>query len=132
MSTRCTIAIEKSEGIAKSIYCHHDGYPSWTGKVLLEHFNSHEKALSLVTTHFPVRSLSGLELNGDLVEYDGNNEPVGQTHIRSVGIDLLDTLIRTANPLIEYIYLFKDGEWLVAKMYNDGGKTFEPLQSVVA
>lgn len=40
MSTRSTIAIELEDGTVKQIYCHSDGYLSYVGKVLLNHYDS--------------------------------------------------------------------------------------------
>ena len=67
MSTRARIFVEleedtksliSSQGFGKSIvpyqcrfahiYCHHDGYINGIGEMLLDHYNTHDKALELV------------------------------------------------------------------------------------
>ncbi len=48
MGTRSNIGILEKNGSVKMSYCHWDGYPSWNGKILLENYNSEEKARSLV------------------------------------------------------------------------------------
>ncbi len=48
MSTRSRIAIKISDSEFKSVYCHNDGYPSWVGKTLLNHYNTKELALALI------------------------------------------------------------------------------------
>lgn len=48
MSTRCRIGVELPNGKIKSIYCHHDGYLSWVGKMLKEHYQDYQKVLKLV------------------------------------------------------------------------------------
>ena len=48
MSTPSFIGILYEEGINKFVYCHSDGYPSYLGKMLLEHYNTPELATALV------------------------------------------------------------------------------------
>lgn len=40
MATRSTIAMRYPDGHVKAIYAHWDGYPSHTGKILLEHYSN--------------------------------------------------------------------------------------------
>ena len=42
MSTRGLIAIMDDDGSCRSIYCHHDMYPSHAGVVLPEHYATRE------------------------------------------------------------------------------------------
>ena len=39
MATRSRIGIEMASGKIKSVYCHSDGYPSYTGKRLLQYYD---------------------------------------------------------------------------------------------
>lgn len=48
MSTPSFIGVLCKEGIIKFVYCHSDGYPSYLGKMLLEHYNTPELATALV------------------------------------------------------------------------------------
>ena len=48
MSTQSFIGVLCKEGIIKFVYCHSDGYPSYLGKMLLEHYNTPELATALV------------------------------------------------------------------------------------
>jgi hypothetical protein len=48
MSTPSFIGILYEEGIIKFVYCHSDGYPSYLGKMLLEHYNTPELATALI------------------------------------------------------------------------------------
>ena len=48
MSTRARIGIELSDGSILSAYHHWDGYPSWLGVKLQEHFNTKELASELI------------------------------------------------------------------------------------
>jgi len=47
VSTNSSITVKQGK-IYKNIYCHWDGYPSYNGKMLLQHYNSQEGADSLV------------------------------------------------------------------------------------
>lgn len=48
MSTHCGIAIKTERGY-KTIYCHHDGYPSYMFEMLANNYNSEELARKLVS-----------------------------------------------------------------------------------
>ena len=48
MATRSNIAVKMNDGTFKKIYCHFDGYVSHNGVMLLEHYNSQERAEALV------------------------------------------------------------------------------------
>ena len=48
MSTRARIGIEHTDGSITSVYHHWDGYSSWLGVKLNEHYNTHEKATQLI------------------------------------------------------------------------------------
>lgn len=48
MGTRSKIAIKKKDGKVESIYCHWDGYPSYNGKILKEHYNTVDKVQELI------------------------------------------------------------------------------------
>lgn len=47
MSTRCRIAFEHDDKF-ESIYCHHDGYLSWVGRKLQEHYRTPEDVRALM------------------------------------------------------------------------------------
>ena len=48
MSTRCRIGIENKDGTITSIYCHHDGYPSYVGKTLVNNYKEESKIRALL------------------------------------------------------------------------------------
>lgn len=47
MSTNCLIAKQVSIDSYLTIYCHSDGYPSYTGNMLLEYYNTTERVNDL-------------------------------------------------------------------------------------
>lgn len=48
MSTHATIAIRNVDGSVESVYCHFDGYTSYVGTCLLEHYNSEDRVRELL------------------------------------------------------------------------------------
>ena len=48
MSTRSTIALEFADGTVQQVYCHSDGYLSYNGKMLLEHYSDPFKLRDLI------------------------------------------------------------------------------------
>ena len=48
MSTRSGIAFQDKNGKIVGIYCHSDGYPSYVGRILNEHYTSVSKIKSLM------------------------------------------------------------------------------------
>lgn len=48
MGTRSTITAKKADGTYIAAYCHWDGYPSHNGKILVDHYNSQERAEELL------------------------------------------------------------------------------------
>jgi hypothetical protein len=48
MSTHSNIGLIHADGSVSLIYCHHDGYPSHNGKILLEDYNTTEKVEALM------------------------------------------------------------------------------------
>ncbi len=55
MSTPSFIGVLCKEGIIKFVYCHSDGYPSYLGKMLLEHYDTRNlQQHSLTLQVFPM------------------------------------------------------------------------------
>ena len=48
MSTNSTIAVQHLDGTVSAVYCHWDGYLSYNGRILIDHYNSLEMAERLV------------------------------------------------------------------------------------
>lgn len=68
MSTPALIAIRKPDESIEAIYVHWDGYPSHTGNILLNHYNTYEQVEHLIN----LGNLSSIEKYPD--------PPKGQTH----------------------------------------------------
>ena len=110
MSTRGLIAIIDEDGSCRSIYCHHDMYPSHAGNVLTEHYCTRE-------------AVEGLLALGDLSSL-GDTPAECDAYCRDRGEELREPtqwadrwqLSREAFDRFwaNYCYLFMDGEWHVS------------------
>ena len=110
MSTRGLIAIIDGDGSCRSIYCHHDMYPSHAGKVLTEHYCTREAAESLLAL-------------GDLSSL-GDSIAECEAYCRDRGEELHEptqwadrwVLAREAFDRFwaNHCYLFMDGAWHVS------------------
>jgi len=120
MSTRSTIAIEKSDGSIEKIYCHFDGYLSHMGVMLMTHFNTSEKVWNLINNG----DISGIESSGKPRHYrhmDGreNQEPMFSPYANHAEyVASIDALFH------EFNYLFRlNGKWEVIEGRNRKGLT---------
>ena len=111
MSTRSNIAIEdpKTKKV-KVIYVHSDGYPYGVGKCLVDNYNHYDLAKQLFTE-------GDASYLGDTFEecsfygrdWDRKEEPA-----REYRDEWMFMQSMRGDIFIEYIYLFKDGQWNVS------------------
>jgi hypothetical protein len=128
MSTRSYIVIEKKresgEKFYEGVYCHSDGYPSYNGKILFNHYKDRAKVEKLI-------SLGDLSSLGERIEptessghcFDKREAGVCVFYGRDrgeTGVDAKEiTLEELAGDIfIEYTYIYTlDDEW---KVFADG------------
>ena len=111
MSTRSHIAyLNQDDYKIHCIYCQHDGYLSYNGKVLLESKNSYELAKELVEMGDTSGIDESMESCKKLVYAEGNKPKI---------FDDEKGLIGSIDCFIEFTYLFRDGKWF----YIDGDDT---------
>jgi len=118
MATRCRIGMELEDGTIKHSYCHWDGYPTGVGKTLVEHYNDIEKVKELLS--FGDMSYLAPEIypSGDTHSFDSSEENVtvfykrdrGESEVNSV-ITSMDELFSVQYNFLDYVYLFRDGNW---------------------
>jgi hypothetical protein len=118
MGTRARIAIQLPDGSVKSIYSHWDNYPSGTGKLLKEHFNSYEKAKELIAGGDISSLWTNLGFNQETLPETGplyyslrgdNCPPMIHKNLRQFRKDTKDCWG-------EYAYFLSDGEWICWKL----------------
>ena len=126
MGTRSNIAYEQPNGEVIITYCHWDGYPTYNGQVLNDHYNNHKKAEEIANQGY----LSSLRETVALSIEDRANQD--QPFVYSS----IEAYINDINSDIEYAYIFTRGQWYCNE-YNIyiSDKTelssFEPLWSVL-
>jgi hypothetical protein len=121
MSTRSRIAIKLDDNNIKSVYCRNGGYPSWNGKMLLEHHNSREAAEKIIalgdlsSLHESLEKPEGhsfdTRIEGYTVAYMRDR---GETGCKAIRDENTNELVRTADQSDgEYVYLFdcKKNKW---------------------
>jgi len=116
MATRSNIGVMHGD-VCKYIYCHWDGYPEHTGKILLEHYGS-VKANQLIS----LGNLSVLGANiGTKHSFDGQQDSSECTFYgRDRGEeDQQYSVAHSLNELLEYaeeyVYIMKDGVWYMCE-----------------
>ena len=111
MSTRSNIAIEdpKTKKV-KVIYVHSDGYPYGVGKCLVDHYNHYDLAKQLFTegdASYLGDTFAECSFYGR--DWDRKEEPAKTFRDEWMYMDYIK-----GDLFIEYIYLFKDGQWNVS------------------
>tara|TARA_Y100000401_G_C8279271_1_gene202554 strand:- start:251 stop:679 length:429 start_codon:yes stop_codon:yes gene_type:complete len=105
MGTRSNIAYERPNGQVVVTYCHYDGYPEYNGVILNENYNTPKKAEELANQGY----FSGLEPTlKDSLEGRANQEPPMIYHS-------LHSYLKDIQWDIEWIYIFRRGQWYVCK-----------------
>lgn len=133
MSTRSYICKENKDGTYTGIYCHSDGYLTYNGAMLLDHYNEREKVekliglgdLSVLYPNIdpdPSRPHSFDERQNDVCVFYGRDRGETDTEAKEVDLKNLDEDI-----WIEYCYVYgKDDVW----RYFENGHLKEGLKSV--
>lgn len=117
MSTNSTITVRTAENERKSIYCHWDGYPSYNGRLLLEHYNTLPKVKALVKLGY----LSALKENiiqpkGEVHTFEKPYKNVNVYYGRDrceKNVEFQTLKNSDSIDKQEYNYLFEDGKWFV-------------------
>ena len=119
MSTRSFICVEQDDGSYKGVYCHSDGYLTYNGAMLLDHYNSREKADALI-------ALGDLSLLCEKLYPDPDKRQPNVTvaYARDRGEKNTEARIVTPESALdswgEYLYVFcKDGKWRYYALCDD-------------
>jgi len=123
MATRSRIAIELEDGSVESIYCHWDGYPEGTGRVLLDHYTLPEKVQDLINLG-SISSLAPILESTGKHSFDNPEPGVVVAYGRDRGEKGVDKIKHESvsdffnGDIEEYGYLFtQEGEWLCKSAY---------------
>lgn len=137
MSTNAFIGIRENKSITY-IYNHSDGYLEYLGRMLLEHYNSEEKAKALVElgdVSILKEKLAPAEGTVHNFDYDKRQEGVSVFYGRDRGEEweyikpvTIQNTVFDEYSYYNYLYDVEEGHWLVSK----NGKDFTSLKEAVA
>ena len=132
MSTRSRIGILKDDHI-ESVYCHFDGYLEHVGMLLVNHYNSLEKAQALI-------SLGDISILGKNTGYRDDNNPDGTQDyyrmrndpIAPVKDDDMESYLDAISLCeVNYLYLFAGGVWLYSSDGNSWSLVSDRLRELL-
>lgn len=121
MSTRSYICKENKDGSYTGIYCHSDGYLTYNGAMLLDHYNTEERVNKLLSLGDISILCSKIEPEPNKehgFDFDKRQEDVtvfygrdrGESGTEAKAVNLKD--IDSPDSWIEYCYIFGcDGKW---------------------
>jgi hypothetical protein len=113
MGTRSRVAVMHGD-VCKSVYCHYDGYLDYTGRILLEHYDS-TAANALIARG----DNSGVKETLEEMNFyaDRGEEDVSW----KVAHSFEEFLEQVNSCWGEYYYVMKDGEWYAGAIYATPG-----------
>jgi len=136
MGTRSRVAIMHGD-VCKSVYCHFDGYLDYTGRILLNHYDS--TAANMLVAR---GDNSGIKETVDEMNFYEDRDADGEDVT-----DFLDstpwTVAHTFEEFLEqvegccgeYYYIMKDGVWYAGAVYSTTGLVkngLVPLNDAIA
>jgi len=123
MSTRSNIAIQKPDGTILSIYVHSDGYPDGVGQMLIDNYPTYGSSLRLFE-HGDCSSLGSTLEECSFYGRDWQRELDPATVHKNY--DKFKTFY-SGDVFIEFVYLFRDGQWKVSDNYQRKELEFVPI-----
>jgi len=138
MGTRSRVGVMHGN-VCKSVYCHYDGYLDYTGRILLEHYDS-TKANMLVARG----DNSGVKETLEEMNFYEPTEPQREflyveDFINSTPWSVAHTfeefLDQVEGCCGEYYYVMQDGEWYAGAVYATQGLIkggLVPLREAIA
>lgn len=136
MGTRSRVAVMHGD-VCKSVYCHYDGYLDYTGRILLEHYDS-TKANALVARG----DNSGIKETLEEMNFYEDREAKGED-VREfldstpwqVAHSFEEFLEQVEGCCGEYYYVMRDGVWYAGAVYDTEGivkRRLVPLKDAIA
>ena len=127
MGTRSRVGVMHGN-VCKSVYCHYDGYLEYTGKLLLENYDS-----ALANQLVALGDNSGVQKTLEDMNFYSDR---GETDVSwQVAHTFEEFLEQVHNCGGEYYYIMRDGEWYAGCIYATKGVVMNglvPLSDAVA
>ena len=124
MSTRSNIAIQKPDGKILSIYVHSDGYPDGVGQCLIDSYKTYISAEKLF--RYGDASYLGSTLKECSFYHRDWQRDLDKAHVHK-NFESFKKFY-SGDVFIEFVYLFKDGQWLVSDNYSRSELEFVPVK----
>lgn len=127
MGTRSRVAVMHGN-VCKSVYCHYDGYLSYTGQILLNHYDT-VKANALIARGDNSGVKETLE---EMNFYSDRGEDNVSWQVAHTFEEFLEQVEGCCG---EYYYVMKDGVWYAGAVYDTEGlikRGLVPLGEAVA
>jgi hypothetical protein len=115
MATRCRIAIQNTDKSYHSVYCHFDGYPQHTGKLLAQYWTD----ISHIERLMNLGDVSVLDRNHDKTRFY-HRDLLEQKTNALFAENFDELLLQTTDCGGEYVYAFIDNKWFYHVSENDG------------
>jgi len=123
MSTRSNIAIQKPNGSILSIYVHSDGYPDGVGQGLIDNYKTYISAEKLF--RYGDASYLGSTLKECSFYHRDWKRDLDKARVHK-SFESFKTYY-AGDVFIEFVYLYKDGQWLVSDNYSKAELEFVPV-----
>ena len=127
MGTRSRVGVMHGT-VCKSVYCHYDGYLSYTGEILNKHYDS-----SMANALVARGDNSGVkETLEDMNFYAAQGDERAEWMVAHTFEEFLDQVQGSG---CEYYYVMKDGVWYAGCVYDTTGlikKGLVPLKEALA
>ena len=122
MGTRSRVGVMHGD-VCKSVYCHYDGYLDYTGKLLLQNYDS-AAANELVARG----DNSGVQVTVNAMNFYSERDATGEDvseFLRSTPWEVAHSfdefLEQVYNCGGEYYYIMRDGVWYAGSVYESKG-----------
>jgi hypothetical protein len=122
MGTRSKVAVMHGD-VCKSVYCHYDGYLDYTGRILLDHYDS-TAANQLVARG----DNSGVKPTIDEMNFYEDRDSTGEDvseFLKSTPWEVAHSFDEYLEQVYdcggEYYYVMKDGVWYAGAVYEVQG-----------
>ena len=124
MSTRSNIAIQKPNGTILSIYVHSDGYPDGVGQCLIDNYETYGSSLRLF--EYGDASYLGSTLKECSFYHRDWQRDLDKAHVHK-NFESFKKFY-SSDIFIEFVYLFKNGQWLVSENYENPELKLVPVK----
>jgi len=119
MGTRSRVGVMHGD-VCKSVYCHYDGYLEYTGKLLLDNYNS-----ALANQLVALGDNSGVQKTTEGMNFYSDR---GEDNVSwQVAHTFEEFLEQVHNCGGEYYYIMRDGEWYAGSVYEAKGLVINGL-----